>query len=52
MNRFPVGGRILKTVLAVTVSIFIAQQLGLERIALAGLVALLTVQRTFYRSSC
>lgn len=50
MNRFRVGGRVLKTVLAVTVSIFLAQQLGLERVALAALVALLTVQRTFYRS--
>ncbi len=50
MNRFLVGGRVLKTALAVTLSIIIAQQLGLERVTLAAIVALLAVQRTFYHS--
>ncbi len=50
LKRFPVGGRVLKTALAVTLAIFIAQQLGLERINLAAIVALITVQKTFYHS--
>ncbi len=50
MTRFLVGGRVLKTALAVTLSILIAQQLGLERVTLAAIVALLTVQRTFFHS--
>ncbi len=50
MNRYIVGGRVIKTALAVTLSIVIAQQLGLERVTLAAIVALLTVQRTFYHS--
>lgn len=50
MRRFLVGGRVLKTALAVTLSIVIAQQLGMERVTLAAIVALLTVQRTFYHS--
>ena len=50
MGRFHVGGRVLKTVLAVTLAIFLAQQLGFERITLAAIIALVTVQRTFYHS--
>ncbi len=50
MNRFLVGGRVIKTALAVTIAIIIAQQLGLERVTLAAIVALLTVQRTFFHS--
>ncbi len=50
LRRYLVGGRVLKTALAVTLSIVIAQQLGLERVTLAAIVALLTVQRTFYHS--
>ncbi len=50
MERFHVGGRVLKTVMAVTLAIFLAQQLGFERITLAAIVALVTVQRTFYHS--
>ncbi len=50
VRRFLVGGRVLKTALAVTISIVLAQQLGLERVTLAAIVALLTVQRTFYHS--
>ncbi|MDO9536257.1 MAG: aromatic acid exporter family protein [Bacillota bacterium] len=50
MSRFHVGGRVLKTVLAVTLAIFFAQQLGLERVTLAAIVALVTIQRTFYHS--
>ena len=50
MGRFHVGGRVLKTVLAVTLSIFLAQQLGLGQVTLAAVVALVTVQRTFYHS--
>lgn len=50
MERFHVGGRVLKTVLAVTLAIFLAQQLGLERVTLAAIIALVTVQRTFYYS--
>lgn len=50
LRRYMVGGRVIKTALAVTISILIAQQLGLERVTLAAIVALLTVQRTFYYS--
>lgn len=50
MGRYMVGGRVLKTALAVTMSIFLAQQFGMERVTLAAIVALLTVQRTFYHS--
>ena len=50
MNRYLVGGRVIKTALAVTLSIVIAQHLGLERVTLAAIVALLTVQKTFYHS--
>lgn len=50
MSRLHVGGRVMKTVLAVTLAIVIAQQLGLERVTLAAVVALVTVQRTFYHS--
>ncbi len=50
LERYMVGGRVLKTALAVTLSILIAQQLGLERVTVAAIVALLTVQRSFYYS--
>lgn len=50
MNRFLVGGRVLKTALAVTLSIVLAEQFGFERVTLAAIVALLTVQRTFFHS--
>ncbi len=51
MKRFHIGGRILKSTLAVTLAIFFAQQVGLgDRVSLAALVALLTVQKTFYHS--
>ncbi len=50
MNRFLVGGRVLKTALAVTLAIVIAQHFNMERATLAAIVALLTVQRTFYHS--
>jgi uncharacterized membrane protein YgaE (UPF0421/DUF939 family) len=49
-GRFHVGGRIIKTSLAVGLSIFIAQSLGFERVTLAAIVAVVTIQRTFYRS--
>lgn len=45
-----VGGRVLKTALAVTISIYLAQQLGMERVVLAAIVAVVAVQRTFYHS--
>lgn len=50
VGRFPLGGRVIKTSLAVGFSIFVAQSLGFERVTLAAIVALVTVQRTFYRS--
>ncbi len=50
MNRFLIGGRVLKTALAVTLAIVIAQHLDMERATLAAIVALLTVQKTFYHS--
>jgi uncharacterized membrane protein YgaE (UPF0421/DUF939 family) len=49
-RRVYVGGRIIKTSLAVGLSIFIAQSLGFERVTLAAIVAMVTIQRTFYRS--
>ncbi len=50
MTRFNVGGRVLKTALAVTLAIYLGQLLGLESLTPAAIVALLTVQRTFYHS--
>ncbi len=50
LQRFNVGGRILKTSLAVGLTIFIVQSFGVERITLAAIVAMVTIQRTFYRS--
>ncbi|MDW7740202.1 MAG: aromatic acid exporter family protein [Bacillota bacterium] len=50
MNRYIIGGRVLKTVLAVTLAIYIAQYFELPRMILAALVALITVQKTFYHS--
>ncbi len=51
MKRLHIGGRIVKTALAVTLAIFFAQQVGLgDRVTLAALVALLTVQKTFFHS--
>lgn len=50
INRFHVGGRVLKTALAVTLAIYFTQLIGMERVTLAAIVALLTVQRTFYHS--
>ncbi|MBS4022726.1 MAG: aromatic acid exporter family protein [Dethiobacter sp.] len=49
-GRFSVGGRVLKTSVAVALTIFILQSLGVERITLAAIVAVVTIQRTFYRS--
>lgn len=50
LRRYLVGGRVLKTVLAVMLAIAVAQQLGFERVTVAAIVALLTVQRSFYNS--
>ncbi len=51
MSRFRIGARVLKTTLAVVLAIYLSQLLGLEqRLTLAALVALLTVQKTFYHS--
>ena len=49
-SPFHIGGRVIKTSLAVGLSIFIAQSLGFERVTLAAIVAMVTTQRTFYRS--
>lgn len=40
----------LKTALAVTLAVSLAQSLGMERISLAAIVAVVTVQKTFYHS--
>jgi len=50
LQRFNVGGRVLKTSLAVTLTIYILQSLGVERVTLPAIVAMVTIQRTFYRS--
>jgi uncharacterized membrane protein YgaE (UPF0421/DUF939 family) len=50
LQRFNVGGRVLKTSLAVGLTIFILQSFGVERITLAAIVAMVTIQRSFYRS--
>jgi uncharacterized membrane protein YgaE (UPF0421/DUF939 family) len=44
------GGRVIKTVVAVALSVFIAQQLGLERVTFAGIIAIISVQRSLYSS--
>ncbi|MBS4032607.1 MAG: aromatic acid exporter family protein [Clostridiales bacterium] len=49
-KRFRLGGRVLKTSLAVGLTIYILQSIGIERVSLAAIVAVVTVQRTFYRS--
>ena len=49
-KRLHLGGRVLKTSLAVGLTIFILQSMGIERVSLAAIVAVVTVQRTFYRS--
>lgn len=49
-KAMPLGGRIIKTGVAVALAVFLAQYLGLERYTLAAVVALLTVQRSFYNS--
>lgn len=48
--KFHVGGRVIKTSLAVGLSVFIAQSLGFEEVTLTAIVAMVTTQRTFYRS--
>ncbi len=50
LKKYMVGGRVLKTALAVTLAIFLTDLLGMDRVTLAAIVALLTVQRTFYHS--
>lgn len=50
LRRFNLGGRILKTVVAVILAVFIAQSVNYEEVNLAAIVALFTVQRTFYHS--
>ncbi len=44
------GGRVIKTVVAVGLAVFIAQQLGLERVSFAGMVAMISVQRSLFSS--
>ncbi len=44
------GGRVIKTVIAVALAVFIAQQLGLERVSFAGIIAIISVQRSLYSS--
>ena len=50
LKRFNVGGRVLKTSLAVGLTIFIVQSFGVERVTLPAIVAMVTIQRSFYRS--
>ena len=51
LQEFNVGGRILKTAVAVTIAVFVAQHLvGYKEVNLAAIVALFTVQKTFYLS--
>ncbi len=44
------GGRVIKTVIAVALAVFIAQQAGLERASFAGVIALISVQRSLFSS--
>ncbi|MCL4462940.1 MAG: aromatic acid exporter family protein [Firmicutes bacterium] len=48
--KFHVGGRVLKTSLAVGLSVFVVQSLEFGDVTLAAIVAVVTIQRTFYRS--
>jgi len=50
LKRCHLGGRVLKTAVAVTLAVTIAYYLELDRISLAAIVAVFTVQRTFYHS--
>ncbi len=50
LRRFTVGGRVLKTALAVSLTIYLVQSFGVERVTLPAIVAMVTIQRTFYRS--
>ncbi|MDW7651124.1 MAG: aromatic acid exporter family protein [Bacillota bacterium] len=49
-GKIHLGGRVLKTALAVGISVYIVQNLGYERVTLTAIVALVTIQRTFYGS--
>lgn len=44
------GGRVLKTTAAVGIAVFISQQLGIENVSFAGIVAILSVQRSLFSS--
>jgi len=48
--KLQVGGRVLKTSLAVGLSVFVVQSLEFGDVTLAAIVAVVTIQRTFYRS--
>ena len=48
--KFHVGGRVLKTSLAVGLSVFVVQSIEFGDVTLAAIVAVVTIQRTFYRS--
>ncbi|MFW0860519.1 MAG: aromatic acid exporter family protein [Dethiobacter sp.] len=48
--KIHVGGRVLKTSLAVGFSVFVVQSLEFGDVTLAVIVAVVTIQRTFYRS--
>lgn len=48
--KLHVGGRVLKTSLAVGLSVFVVQSLEFGDVTLAAIVAVVTIQRTFYRS--
>ncbi|MBS4008857.1 MAG: hypothetical protein KGZ45_10615 [Clostridium sp.] len=48
--KFHVGGRVLKTSLAVGLAVFVVQSLEFGDVTLAAIVAVVTIQRTFYRS--
>ncbi len=44
------GGRVIKTVVASGLAVFIAQQVGLERVSFAGIIAIIVVQRSLFSS--
>ncbi len=50
MPNIHLGGRVLKTGLAVAIAVSIAQALGMDRVTLTAIVAVVTVQKTFYHS--
>ncbi len=50
ISRLHIGGRVLKTAVAITIAVAIAHYLGFEDVSPAALIALFSIQKTFHHS--